>query len=217
MAFLTDRLLELLPLYGPWLLFALALLETCFVTGLIVPAGLATALGTVLALEGELHLAPVVGAVLAGGTLGDSVGYWVGRASGQRFLASGGPFARRIQRRGAGLDRWFGRHPAYSVSFARVVAFVRTIMPMAAGMSRIGYSRFLAYDLVGVVACVGLYVGIGAVARESWEVATRVLGIGGALAFCAVGVVIAWTLRRRLRGGGRGTSETAHDPEDRPC
>ncbi len=216
MTYFTDRLLELIPVYGPWLLFALALLETCFVTGLVVPAGLATALGTVLALDGELRLVPMVGAVLAGGALGDSMGYWVGRASGQRILAGGGRWARRVQHRGAELDRWFGRHPAYSVSLARVIAFVRTVMPMAAGMSRIAYTRFLAYELVGLVACVGLYVGIGAVARGSWEVATRALGIGGAVAFCAVGVVVAWTLRRRLRSGRRRTG-AARGPEDRSC
>lgn len=216
MSFLTDRLLELLPVYGPWLLFALAFLETCFVTGLVVPAGLATALGTVLALDGELRLAPVVGAVLVGGALGDSTGYWVGRASGQRILAVEGRWSRRLQRRGAELDRWFGRHPAYSVSLARVIAFVRTVMPMAAGMSRIRYTRFLAYELVGLVACVGLYVGVGAVARESWEAAARALGIGGAATFCAVGVVAAWTVRRRLRGG-KGRRRAGRGPEDRSC
>jgi len=215
--YFADRLLELLPVYGPWLLFALAFLETCFLTGLVVPAGLATALGTVLALDGELRLAPVVGAVLAGGALGDSMGYWVGRASGQRLLVGGGAWARRLARRGAEVDRWFGRHPAYSVSLARVIAFVRTVMPMAAGMSRIGYTRFLAYELVGLVACVGLYVGIGAAARGSWEVATRALGIGGALAFCAVVLVVAWSVRRRLHGGRRHRGSGSGTPEDPAC
>lgn len=218
MTLLTDRLLELLPVYGPWLLFGLAFLETCFLTGLVVPAGLATALGTVLALEGELRLAPVVGAALAGGALGDSVGYWVGSAFGHGLLAGEGAWSKRLARRGAELDRWFGRHPAYSVTFARVIAFVRTVMPLAAGMSRIGYTRFLAYEVVGLVACVGLYVGIGAVARGSWEVATRVLGIGGALVFCAVGVVVAWSVRRRMHGGhGRGGAEGPETPEDSSC
>jgi membrane-associated protein len=216
-SFFTDRLLELLPAYGPWLLFALAFLETCFLTGLVVPAGLATALGTVLALDGELRLAPVVGAVLAGGALGDSVGYWVGRASGRRLLVGGGVWSRRLARRGAELDRWFGHHPAYSVSFARVIAFVRTAMPMAAGMSRIGYTRFLAYEWVGLVACVGLYVGIGALARGSWEVATRALGIGGALAFCAVTVAVALSVRRRLHGGRRDGRTGPGSPEDPAC
>ncbi len=215
---LTDRLLELLPVYGPWLLCALAFLETCFITGLVVPAGVATALGTVLALEGELHFFPVVGAVLAGGALGDSVGYWVGRASGERILTGEGRWARRLRRRDPLLQRWFGRHPAYSVSAARVVAFVRTVMPLAAGMSRIRYARFVAYDLVGLTACVGLYVGIGVLARESWEAATRALGIGGAVALLGVAITAWWTLRRRVRSGtARRAPRDVEEPEDPVC
>lgn len=218
MPLFTDRLPELLPVYGPWLLFSLAFLETCFVTGLIVPAGVATALGTVLALEGELQLVPVVGAVLAGGALGDTVGYWVGRAAGERIITGAGPWARYLRRRDPLLQRWFGRHPAFSVSAARVVAFVRTVMPLAAGMSRIRYARFLAYELVGLAVCVGLYVGIGVLARESWEAATRALGIGGAVAFFAVAVAGWWTLRRRIRSAaGRRSRPAPEGREDRGC
>jgi membrane-associated protein len=214
----TERVLALLPLYGPWLLCVLAFLETCFITGLVVPAGVATALGTVLALDGELSFVPVVGAALAGGALGDTVGYWVGRASGERILMGEGRWARRLRRRDPVLQRWFGRHPAYSVSAARVVAFVRTVMPLAAGMSRIRYLRFLAYDLVGLAACVGLYVGIGALARESWEAATRALGIGGAAALLGITFAGWWTLRRRVRLG-TARRRTAHvaDDEDSAC
>jgi len=213
----TDHVLALLPVYGPWLLCALAFLETCFVTGLVVPAGVATALGTVLALEGELSFVPVVGAALAGGGLGDTVGYWVGRASGERILTGEGRWARRLRRRDLVLHRWFGRHPAYSVSAARVIAFVRTMMPLAAGMSRIRYARFLAYDLVGLAACVGLYVGIGALARESWEAATRALGIGGAVALVAITIAGWWTLRRRVRTGAARRRTSDVGDEDPAC
>lgn len=207
---LTDRVLDLLPLYGPWLLFALAFLETCFLTGLVVPAGVATATGTVLALEETLRLPPVIGAALAGGALGDSVGYWIGHYTGARILTGDGLWARRLRARGALLDRWFGHHPAYSVALARVVAFVRTVMPMAAGMSRIRYTRFLAYELVGLVACVSLYVGVGVLASESFEAITRWLGYGGAVALALSGIAVWWTVRRRTRSvrrRGRGAGE----------
>ncbi len=198
MDFPSVRLLELLPVYGPWLLFALAFLETCFLTGLIVPAGLATVTGTALALDDSLGLLSVVGAVFAGGVLGDSVGYWLGRITGERVLRGDGRWAHMLRRRGSLLNRWFGRHPVYSVTLARVVSFVRTVMPMAAGMSRIRYARFLVYDVLGLVACVGLYVAIGALAQESWEAVTRALGIGGAAAFALTAMVVWWTLRSRV-------------------
>lgn len=195
---LTAQILEFLPHYGPWLLFALAVLETCFITGLVVPSGLATSMATALALEGSMHLGSVVMAAAAGGLVGDVVGYWVGRAAGDRILAGGGRWARLAAERQSEMKRFFGRHPLYSVTLARLVSFVRTVMPLFAGMSRIPFHRFLPYELVGLAGWVGLYVGIGALAQESWETAARLVGFGGAAAFAAAGVVL-WVLFRRRR------------------
>lgn len=195
----TGPLFEQLAAYGPWLLFALAVLETCFLTGLFVPSGVATSVATVLALEGSLELPSVIAAALAGGAVGDSLGYWVGRFTGERFLTGKGRWSRLVRRHDGDLGRFFGRHPAYSVSLARMVSFVRTLMPMTAGMSEIPYPRYLAYELAGLVACVAIYVSIGALAQESWELATQVVGVGGAVAFAVAGAVLWTAFRRRHR------------------
>ncbi|NJD18452.1 MAG: hypothetical protein FIA95_04115 [Gemmatimonadetes bacterium] len=104
------------------------------------------------------------------------------------------------------LGRFFGRHPAYSVGAARLVSFVRTVMPMAAGMTGIPYPRYLAYELLGLAGCVALYVTIGVLAEESWELATQLVGLGGAVAFAAAGTVlwIAFRKRHRHRHAGHG-------------
>jgi membrane-associated protein len=203
---ITGQLLEQLAAYGPWLLFVLAFLETCFLWGLVVPAGVAISVGTVLALAGTLELPQVVAAALTGGAIGDSVGYWVGRVAGERILAGQGQWARVVRRRQDDLGRFFGRHPAYSVSVARLVSFVRTVMPMAAGMTGIPYPRFLAYELLGLAGCVTLYVAIGALAEESWQVATQLVGLGGAVAFAAAGAVLwaAFWRRHHHRRGSVG-------------
>ncbi|HKJ00857.1 MAG TPA: VTT domain-containing protein, partial [Longimicrobiales bacterium] len=101
-----------------------------------------------------------------------------------------------------------GRHPFFSVTLARLVSFVRTLMPLAAGISELGYRRFLAYDMAGVVAWGCLYVGIGILAGESWRAATRILGMGGALAMAGVVVFVWWSMRRMNR---RPTPPTTRD------
>jgi membrane protein DedA with SNARE-associated domain len=196
---LTSQLLEQLETYGPWLLFALTFLETSFLWGLVVPAGVAISVGTVLALAGTLELPLVVGAALAGGALGDSAGYWIGRVTGERVLAGRGPWARAVRRHQDDLGRFFGRHPAYSVSVARLVSFVRTVMPTVAGMTGIRYPRFLAYELLGLAGCVALYVVIGILAEESWQRATQLVGLGGAVAFAIAGTFLWMAFRRRHR------------------
>ena len=86
----VNQLLELLVAYGPALLFTLAVLETSFVTGLFVPSGVATSLATVLALQGRVELVPMIVAATAGGAVGDSIGFWVGRRAGERALLGDG-------------------------------------------------------------------------------------------------------------------------------
>jgi len=140
-------------------------------------------------------------AALAGGWTGDALGFWVGRWTGERILTGDGPLARRVALRHESLSRFFGRHPVYSVTVARWVSFVRTLMPMAAGMSRLRFSTYLLYQAPGVVGWVILYVAVGLLAGESWEAATRVVGVGGAAAFALAGVALWITLRLRARRG----------------
>jgi len=196
---LLSSLLELLPVHGPWLIFLLAVLETSFVTGLVVPSGVATSVGTVLALQGSLELAPLIGAALAGGAVGDLVGFWIGRVGGARVLDGNGRLSLFAARRHAAVSRLFGRHPFYSVTLARLVSFVRTLMPMAAGMSGLAFPRYLSYELLGLVGWAAIYVGIGALAGESWELVTQLVGAGGAAIFAVAGALLWWTLRRRAR------------------
>ena len=192
----VNQLLELLVAYGPALLFTLAVLETSFVTGLLVPSGVATSLATVLALQGRVELVPMIVAATAGGAVGDSIGFWVGRRAGERALLGDGRWARRIAPGRAALERLYGKHPVYSVTVARLISFVRTMMPMAAGMSGLPYRTYLLYELVGLVGWTAMYVAIGVLARESWGVVTQLVGVGGTAVFAVVGVSI-WIFMKR--------------------
>ncbi len=213
MSFSTSALLALVPVYGPWLIFAFAVLETCFVTGLAVPAGMSVSLGAILALNGTMHLSSVVVAAAAGGAIGDSAGFWIGRLAGRRLVTAQGRVAAMFARGSRGVGRRFGRHPLYSVTLARLISFVRTVMPMAAGMSPLPYRRFLPYELVGVAAWTVLYVSIGGLAGESWRHVVRTLNVGGALSLVAV-LLLVWVLvraatrRRARRAAGAGTTDS---------
>ncbi|MCA9738862.1 MAG: dephospho-CoA kinase [Gemmatimonadetes bacterium] len=196
---LTTALLDLLPRVGPALLFVLALLETCFVTGLVVPAGVALLLASALAAAGTLSLPVVVASASAGALAGDSIGFWVGRRVGARFLDSDRALGGLTPDRRRRIDRILAGEPLVSVALARVVSFVRTLMPMAAGASPLAYRRFLLFDVLGVVAWAALYVGIGWVAGESWETLNNALGLVGVGVFL-LAMAWLWLRRRRRRG-----------------
>lgn len=203
MELIQFHLPDLLARYGPWLLAVLAFLETSFVTGLAVPSGLATSMAVVLAVQGVMSLPLAVVGAAVGGWLGDVSGFWIGRAVGERILTGDGRFARATARRNRRWSRLLGREALYSVTLARVVSFLRSIMPMAAGMSGLPFRRFLLYEAPGLLAWLGVYVALGLVAGESWEAVTRIVGVGGAVMFVAAGALF-WVLLRRIDpAGGR--------------
>jgi len=197
-----TALIDGISTYGVWLLGAMAFLETSFVTGLVVPAGVALSLATVTAMEGALDFHDVALTALVGGFCGDSTGFWVGRLAGERLLGGRGPWAARAEDGHRDLNRFLGRHPVFSVTVARLVSFIRTFMPMAAGASDISYPRFLAYEVTGLVGWVAVYMSIGLLAGESWRLATRVVGTGSVLVFMVVGWGFLKVIRKK--GVGRG-------------
>lgn len=168
-------------------------------TGLVVPSGLATSVATALAMEGTLDLTPFLVAAAAGGFAGDVSGFFIGRAAGERLASGTGRTARFFQKRYRPAAGMLSRHPALSVTAARLVSFVRTLMPMAAGMGGMSLRRFLVYEMPGLVGWVALYVGIGVFAGESWQLAARTLGAGGAAVFLAVAGLLWRTLAGRRR------------------
>lgn len=165
-------------------------------TGLVVPSGVATSVATVLAGQGVLSYGEVAVAAVSGGWLGDSLGYWIGRRWGDSLLPARGRLARPVRRAHAASSRFFGRHPLYSVTVARLVSFVRTLMPLGAGSSGLAWPRFLAYEAPGVTLWAAMYMAVGLLAAESWRVATRLVGVGWTIVFVVVGLVM-WLLHRR--------------------
>lgn len=175
----------------------MAVAETAFVTGLVVPAGVATSLGAFLASQGHFGLLEITLFAAAGALLGDSLGFWIGRKGGGRLRVRKGRLGELVGRQRARAGRLFDFHPLYAVSFARLVAFVRTLMPVTAGTSRMRYHRFVVYDLLGVAGWTAMYVAVGVLAGASWRRVSAWIGTGWAILFVVVGLVACLVGRRR--------------------
>lgn len=204
-----NELAELVVRYGPGFLAVMTFAETVFVTGVVVPSGLATSVAVALAVQGVLTLPAVAVAALAGGFAGDAVGYWIGRRGGEALRHRPGfvgKALRRYERRGG---RFVSGHPLFSVTGARLVAFVRTVMPVASGMSRLPFGTYIAFEVPGLLLWFAMYAAVGALAGESVERAGAVVGGVWLAVFGAVGVTM-W-LRRRARSGAKGMSDEKGD------
>lgn len=189
-------LAPILESYGPWALFGLAVLETSFVTGLVVPSGTAAAFAAALSPDSPERWVIIAAAIAAGGWLGDWLGYGIGRAAGPGLVEGDGWISGVFRKHHEAAGKYLGRHPFYSVTVARLVSFVRTLMPMSAGVSGVHPGTFFVFELPGVLLWAALYVGIGALAGESWQIVSSLVGVGWLVLFAGVGLVL-WLRARR--------------------
>lgn len=198
----SSPFVEVVESLGPWIVALAAFLETSFITGLLVPCGPIVITAVTLAGEGLLELEWIAVAAVGGALAGDSVGFWVGRSGGEAAVRAPGRIGVLARRAEPRARRLMHLHPAYGVMGARLLSFVRTLMPAMAGISDLRYRRFLLWNVPGVLLWAAAYIGIGLAADGGWSALSRVLGTGGAVVFLVL-VAVAWVqLRRRRPPGG---------------
>lgn len=159
---LDAHLAEITARYGVWtyvILFLIVFCETGLVVtpflpgdSLLFAAGAISALGT---------LDPVFLSVLLiiAAILGDTVNYWIGAWVGPRAFSGEYRFLRKEY-----LDRthaFYERHGGKTIILARFVPIVRTFAPFVAGVGAMEYRRFLAFNVIGALLWVGLFVPVG--------------------------------------------------------
>jgi membrane protein DedA with SNARE-associated domain len=179
--------------------FLLTAAETAFFLGFFIPGELAVILAGVLASRAHVPLAGVLLAGVLGPIAGDSIGYYLGRRYGRRFIDG------KRKRRWARARAWLRRRGASAVFLGRFTAFLRSVMPAAAGVARMPYRQFLFWD-----AAAGLLWGVGSAllgyfAGQNYESLARWAShFSLALLALLLAGVGFYLLRRRVIRGRRG-------------
>jgi membrane-associated protein len=88
--------------------------------------------------------------------LGNTTNYAIGRAIGQRAFSGRSRFIKVQYLRQT--EAWFARYGAMTVLLSRFAPIVRTFAPFIAGVGRMPYATFQAWNVAGAVAWVGLFV-----------------------------------------------------------
>lgn len=129
------------------LAFGLVFAEDALFVGFVLPGETAAVLGGVLASQGVVNLEAMMLVVVVAAILGDSVGYEIGRRFGPRILElrALANHRNRLQR----AQEFVRQRGAPAVFLGRFVAFFRAVVPGLAGMSKMPYGRFLAWNAAG--------------------------------------------------------------------
>ncbi len=141
------------PLYSGWLGYlvvaTLILLDRGAFTGLVLPGELFLALGGVYAGRGDLSVVAVIIVAVCAGVGGETFSFWLGRRFGVQILRRL-PFANRLESHLGETRDFFRRNGGKTVFVGRYVSVVGTFMPFAAGMSKMPFRRFLAFDILAI-------------------------------------------------------------------
>lgn len=132
--------------------------------------------------------------------LGDQVGYYIGHRF-QPHIANrpdGRIFKQAYVKQ---TEEFFAKHGPITVILCRFVPIVRTYAPLVAGMAKMSYRTFIAYNVIGGVIWGAGVVGLGAMLGEIAFVRNNIEAIFlGIVALSIVpgifGIVKSWTSRR---------------------
>ena len=175
---------------------ALVFGETAVFLGFVLPGETAAVLGGVLASRGQLSLATLCVVVVVAAVTGPLVGYEIGKRTGDRLFA-----ARALRRVPGGAEQArtaLRDRGGLAVLLGRFVAFLRAIMPAAAGAVQVPYRTFLIYNVVGGVVWGVGYCLLGYLAGSAYSAVESRIGTGLAIlvAVIVVAAIVVWTVRR---------------------
>jgi membrane-associated protein len=160
---LDRHLAVLLQQYGAWvylLLFAIIFCETGLVVTPFLPGDSLLFIAGALAAGGgiDVHLLALVLVVAA--VLGNTVNYSIGRFIGPKVFhwEDSRFFNKRALER---AHAFYEKHGGKTIIITRFVPILRTFAPFVAGIARMTYLHFTAYNVAGALAWVLLLLYAG--------------------------------------------------------
>ena len=160
--------------------------------------------GGFFANNGQAALPLVMLSGFAGALVSDNLVYWIGRTGGR-------PLIDRIlkirllhflinEKSLEKVERYFESHGGKTVFVGRFGPGLRSMTPLFAGVTRMGYFRFVPYNVAAALVWAVVYSLIGYVFGQYWS---ELLAVARSFGFSVMALVIlvtvAFVLRRRYR------------------
>jgi membrane-associated protein len=160
-----DRHLDVLvQTYGTWvylILFAIIFCETGLVVTPFLPGDSLLFVTGTIAARGSLDLQTTLILLVSAAIIGDNVNYWIGRFVGQKIVERKWVKQEYLDRTRHFYEKYGGK----TIFIGKFLPIIRTFAPFVAGIAKMTYPKFLAFNISGAITwmCVfilgGYYVG----------------------------------------------------------
>lgn len=197
---------------GPWVLWgtlAIVLIESGVLFPVLPGDSLLFTAGLLHDRLG-LNLPVLVALTFVAAFIGAQIGYWIGARFGRRLFSEDARFLKTEHLDKA--ERYFADYGGRALVIGRFIPFVRTFIPLAAGIARYSYPKFLVFNSLGALLWgAGItYLGsvLGGVAFVHDNLSLIILVIVGV---SLIPMIVEFALHRRS-GGSAESDENAPAP-----
>jgi membrane-associated protein len=159
---------------GYLVLFLIVFAESGLLVGFFLPGDSLLFTVGVVAGAGKLDVTSMIVMLAAASMLGDASGFLIGSKIGYRLFERGNSVLFRREY----LDRthaFYEKHGGKTIVYAKFVPIIRTFAAFIAGVGRMHYARFLAFNVGGAIGWVtlmilaGYFLGGIPVIRQNFE------------------------------------------------
>ncbi len=196
---ITAKFIELFSRFGYWAVFFGVMLENA---GLPVPGETILLFAGFLAGQDEFHLYWVMVIATCGATLGDNIGYGIGRTGGRSLLERYTGKSKHIHKRLVQAESIFLRYGNWTVFIARFVTGLRVFAGPLAGVLHMPWTRFLLFNFSGAVVWSVVITLVGYFFGSQWHRLLRIVkGVNvGILVAVALAAYLLWRRHRSRQG-----------------
>lgn len=173
---LDVHMAEIIQAYGVWtylILFIIVFCETGLVITPFLPGDSLLFTAGLFAAQGSLDIKILLSILFIAAVLGDTVNYWIGYIIGPKIFSQ--EKVRFLNKEYLNrTHRFYEKHGGKTIILARFIPIIRTFAPFVAGIGKMSYKKFLAYNLIGGVFWIalftlgGFYFGNIPVVRENF-------------------------------------------------
>jgi membrane protein DedA with SNARE-associated domain len=156
---IIDTIRQFIIDWGYWAVAIGLLLEN---SGIPVPGETILIIASVLSFNThELHLPWIIGVGTVAATIGDNIGYWIGRKGGRPLLERWKKFFRVRDSHIQSAEQLIGKYGSVSIFFARFVAGARIVAGPLAGVLMMEWKRFALFNFLGAITWVSVIATLG--------------------------------------------------------
>ena len=162
---MANFVVEMIGQFGYLGMFFSMVLEAIII---IIPSELILATGGILASQGIFSFWGAFLIGLLGSAFCAAVIYWMGYLGGRPFVEKYGKYFFMKKEDIDKADEWFSKYGMLAAFIGRNFPIIRTFISLPIGMTRLSFSKFFIYTILGSIPWTFAFVYVGYALGNNW-------------------------------------------------